>query len=365
MQEFNKYKFLFGAGGTGGHLFPALAVAEKIKELKPQAEILFLGNKNKIEGKTIPKYGFQFKHINVEGFHRGEITRNLLFPFKLLGSVVKSVLISMKFKPRVAVGSGAYVSGPVLWAADFMGAKLILMEQNSYPGITNRLLDRKATVIFTAFEESKKYFRIEEKVEVVGNPVRPSFKAIEKEEAKAKLGIPREKKTLLVLGGSLGAKSINEAIKNNIQKFVENEIYLLWQTGKRYYDEYENYNSENVKVFDFIDDMGLLYSAADLVIARAGATTIAEVAFLGKATIFVPSPNVAENHQYKNAEELVKNNAVELIKDDRINEEIFDKVISLLENRERIEILENNIKQFSNPDATEIIAKRAIKLAES
>ncbi len=363
-ERFNRYKFLFGAGGTGGHLFPAIAVAEKIKELKPEAEILFLGNANKIEGKAVRKNGFDFKPITISGIHRGEVLRNLVFPLKLLIGMTQSLAVSMKFKPRVVIGSGAYVSAPVVWAGSVMGAKVILLEQNSYPGITNRLLDKKAEVIFTAFEESKKYFRFPEKVRTVGNPVRVNLKLTGKAEAKEKLGIDENRKTVLIIGGSLGARSINEAVKNNIEKFKNAGFTLLWQTGKSYYDEYKSFESENVRPIDFIDDVALYFSAADLVLARAGASTIAELAQLGLPAVLVPSPNVAANHQYKNAKELADKEAAILLSDDEISDKIYETVYGLIEDEEELTKLQTNIKKFAGENAAEKIAKYAIELAE-
>ncbi len=358
------YRFVFGAGGTGGHLFPALAVAQKIREIQPEAKIVFLGNRNKIEGRAVAANGFDFKPIIVSGFHRGEVLRNILFPFKLLIGMLQSLAINMKFKPRVAIGSGAYVAGPVIWAASVMGAKILLLEQNSYPGITNRLLERKATDIFTAFEETKKYFRFPEKVKKVGNPIRINIATIPKSEAKEKLGLSANSKVLLVIGGSLGARSLNEAVANNIEELKKFGLTVLWQTGKAYYENYKKFDSENVRVIDFIDDVAVYYSAADLVIARAGATTIAELAHVGVAAVLVPSPNVAENHQFKNAEELRKNGAVELIEDGELAEKFLPKVRELIENESHLNELKENIKKFASKDAAEIIARRAIELAE-
>ncbi len=365
MVEFGgEYRFVFGAGGTGGHLYPALAVAEKIRELKPQSEILFMGNKNKIEGKVVPKSGFDFKPIVVSGFHRGEILRNLLFPFKLLIGMAQSLKAAMKFKPQVAVGTGAYVSGPVMWAAGIMGAKIVLLEQNSYPGITNRLLDKKAVDIFTAFEETKKYFRFPEKVKTVGNPIRVNLNLIPAEEAKRKLNVNPDRKTLLILGGSLGARSVNEAVAENIEKFKRHGYSLLWQTGATYFEEYKKFADEDVKIIDFIEEVALYYSAADLIVARAGATTIAEISALGLAAVFVPSPNVAANHQFKNAEELAKNNAALIIEDGKLKTELFDTVNDLMNDSDKLNAMKENIKKFGNNNAAEIIAKRVIELAE-
>ncbi len=364
MQTYNKYRFIFGAGGTGGHLFPALAVAEKIKTLKPEAEILFLGRKDKIEGKVIPGTEFVFKPVIIAGIQRGKIFGNLLFPLKLLAGAMQSLAIAMKFKPRVALGAGAYVAAPVLWAADLMGAKIVLLEQNSYPGITNRFFDKKAKVIFAAFEEAKKYFRFPEKVRVVGNPVRINMRLENKTDARKKLGLDAEKKVLLVLGGSLGAKSINEAVAEMLPVLKKENISILWQTGGSYYDKYKDYNGDDVKVVDFIEDVASYYSAADLIIARAGATTIAEIAYLGLPAILIPSPNVAANHQFKNAEELAKTGAAEIVADNEIREKLLPKIKELIYDKDKLNGLALNVKKFAKKDAAEIIALEAIKLAE-
>lgn len=358
------YRFVFAGGGTGGHLYPALAVAEKIRELKPESEILFIGAKNKIEEKIVPQNGFKFKPIWISGFSRKMNFNNILFPLKVIVAYIQSLFINIMFKPRVAIGSGAYVSGPVISTASTLGAKIVLLEQNSYPGITNRLLEKKAHEIHLAFEDSKKYFREKDKIKVTGNPVRPNLKIIDKREALSFFGLNENKKTLFVTGGSGGAKSINRAVAAVVNKLVAENIQLLWQTGKNYFEQYEKYESDSVKVMQFIDDISKAYSAADLVLARAGATTIAEVSLLGVPVIFVPSPNVAANHQFKNAESLQTDNAAELIKDSSLEERLFDKIKSLINNQEKLNELKNNIKKFSKPDAARVIAEDAIKLAE-
>ncbi len=362
MKEQNKYRFIIAAGGTGGHLFPAIAVADKLKIVSPTSEILFIGTKDKIESRIVPQKGYNFKHISVVGFARRFSIKNLFFPFKLLFSILQALSICMKFKPQIAIGSGAYVSGPVLWAAKIMGAKLVLLEQNSYPGVTNRMLEKNASEIYLSFKESKKYFRESEKLHVTGNPIRLELNLIEKQSACEKLNINSNKITLLVIGGSLGAKSINEAIRINLEKLESFGINILWQTGKNYYEEYKNYSSESTLIWPFIEDMQAVYSAADVVVARSGASTIAEVANLGKATIFIPSPNVAANHQFKNAEALFNKNAAILLNDKNASENLFEVVKSLVNNDLKIKELETNITQFANKNAVEVIVERILKL---
>jgi len=358
------YKIIFAAGGTGGHLFPAVAVAEALKEKNPDAEILFIGTKDKIEARVIPSLGFGFKTIWISGFSRKMNFKNLLFPLKVVVAFAQALYINMKFKPHVAVGAGAYVSGPVLWAAKVMGAAVVLLEQNSYPGVTNRMLEKKADKIHISFEDSAKYFRFKNKLELSGNPVRVNFKLSEKNKAKKEFGLNPEAKTILILGGSLGAGSINKATAENLEGFKEKGIQIIWQTGPGYFEKFKHFDSETVKVRAFIEKMDTAYSAADLLVARAGATTIAEAAYLGVPVIFVPSENVAANHQYKNAESLEKENAAILIKDSEVCKILLDRVNSLLYNTDDILKLSVNIKKFSKPDAAQKIADSVLGFAE-
>lgn len=358
-----KYRYLFAGGGTGGHLYPAIAVAQKIKELQPNCDIIFIGTKNKIEARVVPQMKFKFKSIWISGFSRQLNLKNLLFPIKLFVSMLQSLFICIKYKPHVAIGTGAYVSGPAMWGATFMGAKGVLLEQNTYPGLTNRLLEKKVVKIFLSFEESKKYFKDKEKLVVAGNPIRVDIVKTNKDEAKRSFGLDIAKKTLVIVGGSLGARTINESIKNNLKSLTEFGIDILWQTGELYFNTYSSLQNESIKVVKYFDDIALAYSAADLIIARAGATTIAEVAYLGLPVIFVPSPNVAANHQFKNAEVLKNVNASELIEDIKLNETIVEKVKILIFDDKQLAEFSNNIKNFSKPDAANLIAKEIIKLA--
>lgn len=359
------YKFLFAGGGTGGHLYPAIAVADQIKKLKPESEILFVGTKDKIEGRVVPECGYKFKSIWIKGFARKLSLSNILFPVRLIVSMLQSLLISMKFKPKVAIGSGGYVSGPAIWAASVMGSKIILMESNSYPGITTRLLERYADEIHLSFEESKKYLRRQNILKVTGNPVRENLGTIDKKNAKKFFGLDENKTVVLVLGGSLGASSINRSIEKGLKDLLDNEIELIWQTGKNYYDAYKNYNFNTVKIFDFIDDMNKAYSAGDLLVARAGATTIAELTVLGMPAILIPSPNVAENHQYHNAKTLADQNAVILIEDSEIDKKLINTIIELSNNRNKLNELSANAKKFAKPDAAYKIALSAINYAQA
>ena len=360
-----KYRFLFAGGGTGGHLFPAVAVAEQIRELKPEADILFIGTKDKIEGRVVPKLGFKFNSIWIKGFSRKLTLENLLFPLKLFVASVQSLIINMSFKPKVAIGSGGYVAGPAIWAASIMGAKVVLLEQNSYPGVTTRLLERFADEVHLSFESSKKYLRKEKIHRLTGNPVRKNLGRMEKPEALKRFHLSVEKKTLLVLGGSLGAKSINDVMSESLKILEENDLQVIWQTGKNYYEQIKSMNSDKIKVFDFIEDMNSAYSACDLLLARAGATTIAELLNLGVPAILVPSPNVAENHQYYNAKALSDNNAAILIEDKNLRNDLVSKTLSLINSDNKLDVLKKNALKLAKPNAAQMIAQSAINFAEA
>ena len=358
-----KYRFLFAGGGTGGHLFPAIAVAEKIRTLLPESEILFVGSKSKIEGRVVPKLGFEFSPIWIKGFSRKLTFENLLFPLKLIVSIIQSIIINMKFKPDVAIGTGGYVAGPAIYGSSLIGAKIILIEQNSYPGITTKLLSKYADEIHISFEDSLKFFSGLKKVFVTGNPVREILKESSKEEALKEFKLSINKKTLLILGGSLGAGSINEAVAESAITLEKNNIQIIWQTGNYYFSKYKNLSSANIIVVPFIDKMNIAYSACDLMVARAGATTIAELLSLGIPSILVPSPNVAENHQFFNAKSLSDKNAAILIEDNMIHKKLSDEVISIISNLSKLKDLRQNAILLSKPNATAEIAQHAIKFA--
>lgn len=357
------YRFLFAGGGTGGHLYPAIAVADEIKRMQPDAQILFVGTKSKIEGRVVPKLGFQFKSIWIKGFARKLTLSNVLFPVRLIVAMVQSLAIAMKFKPKVAIGSGGYIAGPAIWGASVMGAKIILIEPNSYPGITTRLLEKHADEIHVAFEDSKKYLRQKDKVILSGNPIRTSLKLFRKSDALNHFGLDDSRKTILILGGSLGAGSINKTIAENLSELKKLDIQIIWQTGSAYYEEYKNLNDDRVKVYSFIDEMDKAYSSCDLVVARAGASTISELAALGLPSLLIPSPNVAENHQYHNAKSLSDVGAAVLMEDKNLKENFLNAVSSLVFAEEKLKDLGIKIKYFSKPDAANIIAKRAINFA--
>jgi len=337
---------------------------QKIRSILPEADILFVGTKTRIEGKVVPKLGFVFKSIWIKGFSRRFTIDNFLFPLKLIVSLIQSVVINLKFRPNVAIGTGGYVAGPAIWGSSLVGAKIILIEQNSYPGVTTKLLQNCADEIHLSYEDSKKYFRNGNKLYMTGNPVREYLVRINKPDALQKFGFNPQKKTLLILGGSLGAPSINTAVASNLKSITDLDIQIIWQTGREYYEELKELSSEKVWISKFIENMNDAYSACDLVLARAGATSIAEILFLGVPAILVPSPNVAENHQYYNAKSLADKGAAILLEDKDLNTKFLNEVKSNLLDDSKLSEMSRVAKQSSKPEATSIIATRAINYAK-
>ncbi len=360
----NRNRVLIAGGGTGGHLFPAIAVAEQIKEMNKETEILFVGTRSKIEGKVVPELGYNFKSIWIKGFSRKFNWENLLFPLKLFVSVIQSLIINLKFLPDVAIGSGGYVSGPAIFGSLIIGAKIILLEQNSYPGITTKLLERFANEVHISFNDSRDYLKRKDIVHFTGNPVRKNLGTEKRSTALEKFELNSEYKTLLILGGSLGAASINKAIKKNVDELLNHDVQIIWQTGKNYIDEYRNLASSKVKVFEFIDDMNAAYSACDLLLARAGATTIAEILVLGIPSVLVPSPNVAEDHQYYNAKSLADKNAAVLIKDDELMTILLERVITIINSDEKLNELKQNAVKLAKPESAKRVAKNVLHYIE-
>lgn len=356
----NKFRFLFAGGGTGGHLFPAVAVAEKIRMILPEADILFVGTKSKIEGRVVPELGFKFKSIWIKGFSRRFSMDNLLFPLRLLVSLIQSMLINITYRPIVAIGTGGYAAGPAIWASSLFGAKIILVEQNSYPGVTTKLLQNCADEIHLSFEESKTYFKDKHKLYLTGNPVRENLVRTDKCEALKKFNLNYGLKTLLILGGSLGAKSINNAVEKNLNALIDSNIQIIWQTGRDYFAMYKHLQSEKVCIKDFIKNIADAYSACDLVIARAGATSIAEILTLGLPAILVPSPNVAENHQYYNAKSLADFGASLLVEDKDLAVKFEEVVVANLFDDLKLKTFSDKAKSLGRPQAAQIIAERAV-----
>lgn len=361
-------KIIISGGGTGGHIYPAIAIADALKRRDAFIDILFVGAMGRMEMEKIPAAGYTIEGIWISGFQRKLTITNLLFPLKVVSSLIKCRSIVKTFKPDVVVGVGGYASGPLVRVASGMGIPSVLQEQNSYPGITNRLLAGKAKVICVAYPGMEKYFP-KEKIMLTGNPMRSQLaKEISREEAAAYFGLDANKKTVLAFGGSLGARTINETIKNSYDLISgRNDIQVLWQIGKLYAEKYSDTPSaklSRVKATVFIDRMDFAYALADVVIARAGAITISELALTGKPAILIPSPYVAEDHQTHNARSLQQMGAVILITDGDAPQKAFPEAIRLLDHPDELQKLEYNIMKLAKQNAADDIADMIIQLAQ-
>jgi len=361
-----KYKFILSGGGTGGHIYPAVAIANELKLRFPDAEILFVGAQDKMEMQKVPQAGYKIEGLWIAGLQRKLTLQNGMFPFKLLSSLWKSRKIIKKFQPDAVIGTGGFASGPLLQVANGCNIPTVIQEQNSYPGITNKLLSKKANAICVAYENLERFFP-KEKIVFTGNPVRQDLldSDSKREEGITYFKLDASKKTLLVLGGSLGARRVNQLIAKELDFLLENKIQIIWQCGKLYYEEYKHYNEkQNVQVVAFIDRMDLIYAAADFVISRAGASSVSELCLVGKPTIFIPSPNVAEDHQTKNAKAIVDKKGAILLKENEL-EENFEKTFSELISNENLQKeLSQNIKKLAKPNATKDIVEQIIKLIQ-
>jgi len=361
-------KVLISGGGTGGHIFPAIAIANAIKKIEPEIEILFVGAEGRMEMEKIPAAGYKIIGLPISGFPRKLSPKLFSFFFKLIKSMIKARKIIKQFIPDIAVGVGGYASGPALRAAASKNVPYVIQEQNSYPGITNKLLAKKANKIFVAYENMERFFP-KEKIIISGNPIRQDIKSSHEKttEAFEYFKLKPDKPIILVTGGSLGALTINESIAASINKILDNDIQLIWQTGKKYIDKARELTKslpkEKLYVNDFIYKMNLAYELADVVIARAGASTISELCVIGKASILVPSPNVAEDHQTHNAMALSTKQAAVLVKDAEAREKLTDTAIELIKNTTKRIELSKNIKMLQKTDSADKIAEQILKIA--
>ncbi len=358
-----KYKFILSGGGTGGHIYPAIAIANELKLQFPDAEFLFVGAKDKMEMQKVPQAGYEIKGLWIAGLQRKLTLQNLMFPLKLASSLLESKRIIKKFKPNVVIGTGGFASGPLLQAAGSAGIPTVVQEQNSYPGITNKLLSKKANAICVAYQNLERFFP-KEKIVLTGNPVRQDLIDIEskRDEAIAFYGLDPNKKTLLVLGGSLGARRINQLIEKELQNFLSQDVQVIWQCGKLYFEDYKKYNQPNVKVVDFIEIMDFVYAASDVIISRAGASSVSELCIVGKPVIFIPSPNVAEDHQTKNAQAIVDAKGAILLKESELDSQFSIVFEALLKDSGKQKQLSDNIKKLAKPRATQDIVAEIVKL---
>lgn len=363
-------RILISGGGTGGHVYPALAIADTIRKRYPDAEIEFVGAEGRMEMEKVPMHGYKIHGLWISGIQRKDMLKNILLPFKIFSSLQKVKRIIRSFKPQAAVGVGGYASGPLLRVAAARGVKTLIQEQNSFPGITNKLLAKKAGKICVAYPGLERFFP-KDKIVFTGNPVRQFSKADEslKKEAYEYFGLKEGLPVILIIGGSLGARTINNSIIQHINEFSGEEVQLLWQTGKFYYEsikaETDKAALPNVKVLPFIDRMDYAYAIADIVVSRAGAISISELSLVKKPVILVPSPNVAEDHQTKNARVLADADAAIMIKDSEAVEKLVPAMMSLIKNKEDQQKLALNIAFFAKPDAADSIVDELVKLIEN
>lgn len=361
-------RIIISGGGTGGHIFPAVSIANAITELRPDAKILFVGAEGRMEMQRVPDAGYEIIGLPIAGFDRKRLWKNVAVLVKLARSQWKARSIIKNFLPQVAVGVGGYASGPTLKTAGMMGVPTLIQEQNSYAGVTNKLLAQKARKICVAYDGMEKFFPAD-KIIMTGNPVRQNVldSTISKEEARKQFGLDPEKKTILLVGGSLGARTINESILQHLDLVKESGVQFIWQTGKYYnaaiMEQLKGKELPMLKVTDFISDMGAAYKAADLVISRAGASSISEFCLIGKAVILVPSPNVAEDHQTKNAMALVNKDAAIYVKDADAPEVLLKKAVETVKDEAKLASLCENIKKLGLKNSADVIADEVIKLA--
>ncbi len=357
------YRFILSGGGTGGHIYPAIAIANELKARHNDAEFLFVGAKDRMEMEKVPQAGYRIEGLWISGLQRKLTLKNLMFPFKVISSLMKARKIVAGFKPDIVIGTGGYASGPVLRVAGGRKIPYVLQEQNSFAGITNKLLAKKATKIFVAYDGMEQFFP-SEKISKTGNPVRGNLVSSEstKESAAAFFGLDPNKTIVLIIGGSLGARRINMLIEEKLSYFQKADVQLIWQCGKLYYEDYKKYDSAAVKVFDFLNRMDLTYAAADIIISRAGAGSVSELCLVGKPVLFIPSPNVAEDHQTKNAQALVDKEAAMMISEKELDAEFEKRFSVLLGSDDEAKKLSNNIKLLARPDATRRIADEIEKI---
>ncbi|MBU2927619.1 undecaprenyldiphospho-muramoylpentapeptide beta-N-acetylglucosaminyltransferase [Winogradskyella psychrotolerans] len=351
------YKFILSGGGTGGHIYPAVAIADELKLRYPDAKFLFVGASDRMEMDKVPQAGYEIEGLWISGIQRKLTLRNLAFPLKLVSSLLRSRKIVNTFKPDVVIGTGGFASGPLLHVASSKGVPSLIQEQNSFPGITNKLLAKKVNTICVAYEGLDKFFP-KDKIRLTGNPIRKDLLEVKDKniEGKDAFKLKHNKQTLLVLGGSLGARRINQLIEANIAFFEERDVQVVWQCGKLYYDQYKQYNElQNIQVHAFLNQMDLAYAAADVIISRAGAISVSELCIVGKPVIFVPSPNVAEDHQTKNAQSVADKNAAILIREKDLDADFQTEFSDLISNEDKRKELSKNIQALALVNATNAI----------
>ena len=367
IDNMKQLKIIISGGGSGGHIFPAVAIAKSLLEKNKNIEFLFVGAKDKMEMEKIPNEGFKIVGLWISGFHRGEVLRNLLFPIKLIFSLIKSFFLIKKFSPDLVIGTGGFASGPVLYIASKFKIPSLIQEQNSYAGITNKILSKHVNLICVAYENMDRFFP-KSKIIIAGNPVRKKIVQI-KSDIKEKsnlFNLNPDNKTILIIGGSLGALTINKAIGNGLEMFKQNNLNVIWQTGESFSKKanqlINKINTRGITTHSFIKKIEKAYNLADIIVSRAGAIAISELCVVGKPVILIPSPNVAENHQFKNAQSLVNKNAAILVKDTQANNKLVKEIVNLKNNPILMNELSKNIKTMEYKNASNVISAHALNL---
>jgi UDP-N-acetylglucosamine--N-acetylmuramyl-(pentapeptide) pyrophosphoryl-undecaprenol N-acetylglucosamine transferase len=361
------YRVIISGGGTGGHIFPAIAIANSFRERNRDAQILFVGAKGRMEMTRVPEAGYKIIGLWISGLQRKLTWSNLLFPVKVVVSYVRAAMIIKRYKPHVVIGTGGYASGPIMMAATRSGVPTVIQEQNSFAGLANKQVADRVNKVCVAYDGMEKYFP-KQKIVLTGNPVRKDIITVSQKTAQAKthFGFEGNRKTLLIIGGSLGARTINESILGGIEKLIDAQVQVIWQTGKGYYESYKSrlgkYDLKRIRVQDFVREMDLAYAAADVVISRSGAIAVSELCISGKPVILVPSPNVAEDHQTKNAMALVSKDAALMVADKDAKSKLVDEALKLIFDEQLALRLSQNIIRLARPNATEDIVSEIEKL---
>ncbi|GIV34251.1 MAG: UDP-N-acetylglucosamine--N-acetylmuramyl-(pentapeptide) pyrophosphoryl-undecaprenol N-acetylglucosamine transferase [Chitinophagales bacterium] len=367
MQKNKSVKVLIAGGGTGGHVFPAIAIANALKKLNPSVQIRFVGATGRLEMTKVPDAGYPIEGLWISGFQRGNIFKNILLPVQIMTSLFKSYILITRFKPDVVVGVGGYASGPPLFVSAVLSVPVLIQEQNSFAGVTNKMMAKRAMRFCVAYDGMEKFFPAE-KIVKTGNPVREDIVRLVRHPEKSRkyFDLSPQKKTILVIGGSLGSKTINECFIKGTRKIIDKGYQLIWQTGKTYYESVKSAvtSHPDIKIYDFIKEMNYAYDAADVIISRAGAIAISELCCVGKPVILVPSPNVAEDHQTKNALALVEKRAAWIVRDINAEEMLVKKTLELLANEEEQKELSTNIAKLAMPNAATRIAEEILTLAQ-
>ena len=358
-----QFKIIISGGGTGGHIFPAISIALGFKNRYPGSKILFVGAKNKMEMDIVPKYNFKIKGLWISGFQRSFSFKNLIFPLKVIYSLIKSFLIIKKFKPDIVIGTGGFASGPLLITSQILKIPNVIQEQNSFPGFTNRILSKKAKIVFVAFEGMERYFK-NKRLMLFGNPIR-KFKnkmKIKKHDLKNNFNLKSDKKLLFVLGGSLGSKKINEFLKEKLDFFKKNNFQILWQTGKKYFDDFKKFSDNDVKVFPFVEEINKIFLISDIIISRSGAITLSELCFSKSSVFLIPSPNVTDNHQYYNALAFERKGAAILIKENELQNKFESYFIDLINDKKKQKNMICNLNKMAKVNSADLIINEIVKL---